>query len=74
MILWVSNEIDCVATLYIYKLCDICDCKGGTFRYGLTKFEALVATLIIYLRLGRGLRGFEREEEGCSRGRGIHLP
>ena len=38
MIVCMSNNIGCVAiaTFYIYKLCDICDCKGGTFKYGLT--------------------------------------
>ena len=58
------------AVFYIYKLCDICDSKGGTFKYGLTTFETPVATLITLLRLGQGLWGFEREEEGCGRGRG----
>ena len=55
MILCVSNDIGCVAVFYIYKLCDICDSKGGTFKYGLTTFETPVATLITLLRLGQGL-------------------
>ena len=55
MILCVSNDIDCVATFYIYKLCDICESKGDTFEYGLTTFKLPVATLITFLRLRRGL-------------------
>ena len=40
---------------YIYKLCNICDSKGNAFKYGLTTFEALVATLMALLLLKRGL-------------------
>ena len=50
-----SNVVGCVATFYNYKLCEICDSQGATFKYGLTTFETPVATLITLLRLGRGL-------------------
>ena len=38
-------------TFYIYKICDICDSKGCTFKYRLTTFETPVATLITHTRL-----------------------
>ena len=52
------------------KLCDVCDYRGGTFKYRLTTFETPVCTLLTSLRLGRGLWGFKREEEGCAADRG----
>ena len=65
---WVTRlVVFTIATFNIYKLCDICDSKGGTFKYRLTMFEAALATLITLLHLGPGLWGFE-QEEGCGCG------
>ena len=51
----VSNDVGCVATFHICNLCDICDSKGSTFKYGLTTIETRVAILVTLLHLEQGL-------------------